>query len=66
MYNLSLDIPFNKHTNLTGLLKAMPKNDGSSSSNIAPNYEDGVMFANDDQFLLYGFVLQQMVLPSTC
>lgn len=29
---------------------------GGSASNIAPNYVDGVMFSNDDEFYLYGFV----------
>ncbi|KAL1967301.1 hypothetical protein VTN77DRAFT_3347 [Rasamsonia byssochlamydoides] len=54
MYNLSLSVPFDKQTNLTGLFNAMSKNDGLLNSNIAPNYNDGVMFANDDEFILYG------------
>jgi len=29
---------------------------GGASNNIAPNYVDGVMFANDDEFYLYGSV----------
>lgn len=29
---------------------------GGAASNIAPNYVDGVMFSNDDEFYLYGFV----------
>lgn len=56
MYNLSLSIPFDKQTNLTGLFKAMPKNGGPLRNNIAPNYNDGVMFANDNEFILYGSV----------
>lgn len=30
---------------------------GGAANNIAPNYVDGVMFANDDEFYLYGFVV---------
>lgn len=55
MYNLSLSIPFDERTNLTGLFNAMPKNSGSLRS-IAPNYNDGAMFANDNEFILYGSV----------
>jgi len=29
---------------------------GGAANNIAPNYVDGVMLANDDEFYLYGFV----------
>lgn len=29
---------------------------GGAANNIAPNYVDGVMFANDDEFYLYGLV----------
>jgi hypothetical protein len=29
---------------------------GGAGSNIDPTYIDGAMFANDDEFYLYGFV----------
>lgn len=29
---------------------------GGAANNIAPNYVDGVMIANDDEFYLYGLV----------
>jgi hypothetical protein len=29
---------------------------GGAASNIAPTYVDGTMFANDNEFYLYGFV----------
>lgn len=55
MYSLDLGIFFDQQTNMTGLLKAIPKNGGTSTANVNPNYEDGVMFANDDEFILYGY-----------
>ncbi|KAH8704211.1 hypothetical protein BGW36DRAFT_394341 [Talaromyces proteolyticus] len=54
MYNLSLSQAFNQQTNLTSLVQAMAKNGGTSTANVNPNYEDGVMFANDNEFILYG------------
>ncbi|CRG83183.1 putative ATP-dependent helicase YwqA [Talaromyces islandicus] len=54
MYSLALGIAFNQQTNMTGLLQAMAKNGGTSTANVNPNYEDGVMLANDDEFILYG------------
>jgi hypothetical protein len=29
---------------------------GGAANNIAPNYVEGTMFANDDEFYLYGSV----------
>jgi hypothetical protein len=34
---------------------------GGSSSNFAPNYLDGAILANDDEFFLYGFVMPSFV-----
>lgn len=33
---------------------------GGSSSNFAPNYIDGAMLANDDEFFLYGLVVASL------
>ncbi|RWQ98209.1 hypothetical protein C8Q69DRAFT_458087 [Paecilomyces variotii] len=54
LYTLNLGLPFDNTTNQTGLLQSMEKAGSSASNNIAPNYKDGVMFANDDEFILYG------------
>ncbi|EAW09099.1 uncharacterized protein ACLA_078480 [Aspergillus clavatus NRRL 1] len=40
-------------TNLTALFGNFSKANGAAS-NIAPNYRDGAMFANDNEFYLYG------------
>jgi hypothetical protein len=63
MYNLSLTRPFDKQTNLTGLLQAMAKNGGTSTANVNPNYKDGVMFSNNDEFILYGYVFILISVP---
>jgi hypothetical protein len=55
MYSLALVSSFNQQTNMTGLLQAMAKNGDTSTANVNPNYDDGVMFANDDEFILYGY-----------
>jgi hypothetical protein len=55
-YNLSLSGPFNSSTNITALFGRMSKTGSFASNNIAPNYVDGTMFANDDEFILYGYV----------
>jgi hypothetical protein len=36
------------------LFKEISKTGGLATNNIAPNYIDGVMFANDDELILYG------------
>ena len=55
MYNLSLGQSFDQQTNMTGLLQTMAKNSGgNSAANAIPNYVDGVMLANDYEFILYG------------
>lgn len=55
MYSLPMCCEFDQQTNTTGLLQAMAKNGDTSTANVNPNYEDGVMFANDDEFILYGY-----------
>jgi hypothetical protein len=54
VYSLNLGQPFGPTTNLTALFKGTSKTGGLASNNLAPNYIDGVMFANDDEFILYG------------
>ncbi|OJJ03076.1 hypothetical protein ASPVEDRAFT_134247 [Aspergillus versicolor CBS 583.65] len=52
---LNLSSTFNTKTdNLTALFGELDKTGGMTGSNLAPNYNDGVMFANDGIFILYG------------
>ncbi|UPK96828.1 hypothetical protein LCI18_007763 [Fusarium solani-melongenae] len=56
--NYNLSTPFDKDTNVTGILvnKAMSKARGGSgnSNGAAPNFLDGGLLYNDAQFYLYG------------
>lgn len=54
-YYLNLSLPFNSKTeNFTALFGELDKTGGMTGSNLAPNYNDGVMFANGGIFILYG------------
>ncbi|KAJ6169578.1 hypothetical protein N7497_002421 [Penicillium chrysogenum] len=52
IYYLNLTNPFNTKSDFMKLLSNMSVAGGSAS--IAPNYVDGTMFANDNEFYLYG------------
>jgi len=55
VYELSLGLPFDtRATNLTALFTASQKNGSITSNEIVSSYQDGVMFANDDGYILYG------------
>ncbi|KAL4985617.1 hypothetical protein BDW68DRAFT_164778 [Aspergillus falconensis] len=57
LYTLDLSSSFNTETdNLTELFDTTAKA-GGVAGNIAPTYQDGVMFANDNMFYLYGGLL---------
>ncbi|KAL2787655.1 hypothetical protein BJX66DRAFT_340967 [Aspergillus keveii] len=57
LYYLHLNETFNTATsNLTALFGSIPKA-GGIANNLAPTYQDGVMFANDNKFWLYGGLL---------
>ncbi|KAL3488190.1 hypothetical protein BJX62DRAFT_253496 [Aspergillus germanicus] len=57
LYYLHLNETFNTATsNLTALFGSIPKA-GGIANNLAPTYHDGVMFANDNKFWLYGGLL---------
>ncbi|KAJ0423031.1 hypothetical protein BJY00DRAFT_63297 [Aspergillus carlsbadensis] len=57
LYYLHLNETFNTATtNLTSLFGSIPKA-GGIANNLAPTYRDGVMFANDNKFWLYGGLL---------
>lgn len=51
VYSLNLTMPFDQTTNLTSLFKSMST---PTTNNISSNFIDGAMFANDDEFILYG------------
>jgi hypothetical protein len=56
MFSLNLSYAFDTtiYNKTTSLLRPLSKTGGTASNNIAPNYVDGAMFANDGEFLLYG------------
>src|SRR5271156_2506826 len=54
MYLFNFSTPFDTTTtNLTTVFTLMPKSVGAPN-NIAPNYMDGTMFANDGELYMYG------------
>ncbi|KAI3207680.1 hypothetical protein CBS147311_2781 [Penicillium roqueforti] len=55
IYYLNLTTSFNTTSDFMKLLSNMSVAGGASS--IAPNYVDGTMFANDNEFYLYGGML---------
>ena len=58
LYYFNFSEPFDTTTtNLTALFQSKPKA-GGAANNIAPNYIDGTMFANDDELYLYGGLLR--------
>lgn len=55
MYLLNFSQPFNTgSTNLSSLFNPKQKA-GGAANNIAPNFIDGTMFANNDELYLYGY-----------
>jgi hypothetical protein len=55
MYLLNFSDPFTTgSTNLSGLFTTKQKA-GGAANNIAPNYIDGTIFANNDELYLYGY-----------
>ncbi|KAI0908177.1 hypothetical protein F4823DRAFT_564049 [Ustulina deusta] len=58
IYTLNFSIPFDSGTNVSSILGTISKapNNGAAN-NLAPNYLDGAMLANDHEFFLYGGLL---------
>lgn len=56
MFSLNLSYAFDTMTfnQTTSLLQPMSKTGGTAGNNIAPNYRDGALFANNGEFYLYG------------
>ncbi len=57
MYALNFTQPFNISQNISQVLQSIPKTQGAAN-NIAPNYVDGMMFANEYELYLYGGLLR--------
>ncbi|KAL2002901.1 hypothetical protein VTN02DRAFT_5618 [Thermoascus thermophilus] len=55
VYELSLRLPFDtKSTNLTALFTQLSQTGTLASNGLAPGHRDGVMFANDGEYIVYG------------
>lgn len=58
VWSLNLGKTFDSASaNFTDLFNSTPKA-GGAANNIAPNYVDGTMFTNDDEYYLYGGLLR--------
>ena len=56
IYYLNLSTPFNTSSDFMSILSNMSVA-GGAATNIAPNYVEGEMLSNDNEFYLYGLVL---------
>lgn len=57
---LNFSKPFNTSDNISEIFDLLPKgSNGNALNNLAPNYYDGAMLANDNEFFLYGGLLTQ-------
>ncbi|KAI1339499.1 hypothetical protein F5Y15DRAFT_382727 [Xylariaceae sp. FL0016] len=58
IYTLNFSVPFNSSTNVSSIFQTISKApNGGAANNFGPNYYDGAMLANDDEFFLYGGLL---------
>ena len=58
VFSLNFSTAFNTSQNLTSIFTYTSKaSGGGAANNIGPNYEDGVMFANDYQWVTYAGLL---------
>ncbi|KAI0021266.1 hypothetical protein F4780DRAFT_296077 [Xylariomycetidae sp. FL0641] len=60
IYTLNFSTPFDLSTNATSIFGNISKSGGGAANNLAPNYYDGAMLANYDEFFLYGGLLTQV------
>lgn len=56
IYYLNLSTPFNTSSDFMSILSNTSVA-GGAATNIAPNYVDGAMLSNENEFYLYGLVL---------
>ena len=58
VYVLNFSTPFNTSQNISAILTTISKaSGGGAANNIAPQYVDGTMFANDYEWFTYGGLL---------
>ncbi|KAF7890166.1 hypothetical protein EAF00_008482 [Botryotinia globosa] len=58
VYLLNFSTPFHTSDNISSIFTTISKApNGGSASNLGPNYVDGAMFANDDEWYTYGGLL---------
>ena len=57
IYTLNFTKPFTTFENASDVLQRLDKTPGAAN-NVAPDYLDGMMFANDDELYLYGGLLR--------
>jgi hypothetical protein len=54
VYTLNFSIPFKTSDNFSDIISTTTSAVAGTANNIAPNYLDGALLANDDEFFLYG------------
>jgi len=60
IYTLNFSRPFTTTDNLTAIFGTVSKvSAGSAAKNIAPNYVDGAMLGNNEEWFLYGGLLRE-------
>ncbi|KAL7627382.1 hypothetical protein AAE478_001575 [Parahypoxylon ruwenzoriense] len=61
IYTFNFSTPFNASTNVSTLLgnTISKAPDGGAANNFGPNYIDGALLYNDDEFFLYGGLLRR-------
>ncbi|TGJ86882.1 hypothetical protein E0Z10_g1893 [Xylaria hypoxylon] len=65
IYTLNFSMPFNSSTNISSIFNTISKApNGGAANNLAPNYYDGAMLANDSEFFLYGGLLRNTIVYS--
>ncbi|KAI0828451.1 hypothetical protein F5Y06DRAFT_223955 [Hypoxylon sp. FL0890] len=58
IWTFNFSTPFNTSTNFSSILGTISKApNGDAANNFAPNYYDGALLANNDEFFLYGGLL---------
>ncbi|RDW72938.1 hypothetical protein BP6252_06845 [Coleophoma cylindrospora] len=58
VYTLNFSTPFNTSSNMSQILKTISKApNGAAANNIGPQFYDGAMLANDNEFFTYGGLL---------
>lgn len=58
IWTFNFSTPFSTSTNFSTVLGTISKgSNGYAANNVAPNFHDGALLANDDEFYLYGGTL---------